>query len=301
MPSDSGHGVQGDRTLVARTRRYVMRRLITVFALIAALFVLMGCGMGSKGNQEPTPKIGTQVVPEPVSYKAPADGLYKDGNGEILVAGKTLTDKEGLLVQISEFEKKLEGISAEDTTAKEEINKGMDAKKVELESLVAFHLTSMSFSISHDENNQYHIADLAIETKEDKDVPVLGEDGQPKKKENSEEIMTKKEHYFGDLNKITLSDVVSFDPEVGLSFSFKTGEGESELLYTFKGITSEEMVEKEDRNFNRVILSGNIEISSKDEIKQYGKWSVSQEIEIPAEKPAEEAPAVPQEDTEAGK
>ena len=128
MPSDSGHGVQGDRTLVARTRRYVMRRLITVFALIAALFVLMGCGMGSKGNQEPTPKIGTQVVPEPVSYKAPADGLYKDGNGEILVAGKTLTDKEGLLVQISEFEKKLEGISAEDTTAKEEINKGKALK-----------------------------------------------------------------------------------------------------------------------------------------------------------------------------
>lgn len=248
---------------------------------MAALFVLMGCGMGSKVNQEMGGSLQPQGnLSEEIIYTL-ITGNYSGTLGEVYVADakpediQKLLDGRKLNEELASLQKKIDGVTAEDqTTVVADVQKDIDLHSEalksfdmnELEKLVDFRLSSMNFSISQDEkdSNVYHMNDLNIKTSLDKPA-VIAEDGT---------VVTEAEYKFGNI----ASTDVKFDSKTGFSFSFTLGEGESALLYTFKGIPSDK------------ILKGTIEVSIKDEIHQGGNFEVSL-IEEP--KAEEAAPVVP--------
>ncbi len=173
-----------------------MRRLITVFALIAALFILMGCGMGSKENLEQ----GTPVVPgvnlpstpstsdaktEVIQVFTLFSGIYngknsgemytadskKEDRDELFSARKAQEEKDGLSGQMTELEIKL----ADDSVKKTEhdialIQGDLDVMKKHLEELNKAGEGKRSVSELEKLVIAYHITSLnfAIEMKEGK-------------------------------------------------------------------------------------------------------------------------------------
>src|SRR3989338_5276716 len=97
-----------------------MRRLITVFALIAALFILMGCGVGSKNSLEqgaPVDPRTSDATTEVIQVFTLFSGMYNGKGGEIYksdaakedieelyAARKHKQDRELLVTKISDLE-----------------------------------------------------------------------------------------------------------------------------------------------------------------------------------------------------
>ncbi|MBI3018560.1 MAG: hypothetical protein HYY61_01520 [Deltaproteobacteria bacterium] len=281
-----------------------MRRLITVFALIAALFILMGCGMGSKNSLEqgaPVDPRTSDVTTEVIQVFTLFSGMYNGKSGEIYksdaskedieelyAARKHKEEKDKLSAQISDLENKLPDDSVHAIAlvielevmkkSLEDLEKSREDKKSleDLELLVAYHLTSLSFAIEMKEGKP-EIDQLAIETAEDVEETI--------KVPGDEEGTTKEEkrmkRLFGDVIKVELNKEVTFDPSTGvLSFSFTGTQEDQVLIYTFEGKTSDQLVEKDEQKIREVSLSGEVKISEKDsEMLVIGNWGVSQSID----------------------
>ena len=287
-----------------------MRRLITVFALIAALFILMGCGMGSKENIEqgaPVPSVdpktsdgGTEVLPTFTLFSGIYSGkdsgeIYRSDATELFAARQYEQEKELLVAQIEKL-KAAESPDSEELKGLEnslqDLDKSREGKKSleELEKeLVAYHLESVSFEITMNEG-KHGIDHLVITTKEDlkEMVDVPGDtEGETKKEERVKRV-------FGDIIKMELNKEITFDSHTGLlSFSFIGIEGENSLIYTFEAKTSDKLVEKDEQKIREVSLSGEIKNSVKDkpEMLVVGNWDVSQSIidETPKKEELKEA------------
>lgn len=281
-----------------------MRRLITVFALIAALFILMGCGMGSKENLEQgTPGIPSidprtsDVKTEVIQVFTLFSGMYNGKNSgeiyktdakkedieELYAARKHKEEKDKLDAQISELEK--QSPDSEELKGLKESREALDKSRADkqsledLEKLVAYHLTSLSFAIEMKEGKP-EVSQLAIETAEDVEetVSVPGdEEGTTKEEKRMNRV-------FGN---VKLQKEVQFDSSTGvLSFSFAIEVADVELIYTFEGKTSDKLVEKDEQKIREVSISGEIKISDtgvsekdKPEMLVIGNWGVSQNID----------------------
>ncbi len=275
-----------------------MRRLITVFALIAALFILMGCGMGSKQSLEqgaPVPSVnptisdvGTEVLPISTLFAGMYSGkdsgeIYKldakkEDIEELNVARKFKQDRELLIAQIEKM--KTDSPESEELKGLEsslvDLDKSREGKQSleDLEKLVAYHLTSVKFEVKMNEGKP-EVDQLAIETAEDIEVTVSvpgDEEGTTKEEKRMNRV-------FGNAK---LQKEIKFDSSTGvLSFSFAIEVADAELVYTFEGKTSDKLVDKDEKKIREVSISGDIKISQGDkpEMLVIGNWGVSQSID----------------------
>lgn len=249
-----------------------MKRLITVFALIAALVVLMGCGRKS-GREEAKPSV-QQTEISTLSLMA---GDYA-GKGEIFNEG--VTDEKVALLQgarmkrddlskrLSDLKAEIDkldekdALKAEKSTELEKLAKEsaeQDAYVGHLEGgMIALRLDALKFTIAQNEDKSYLISNLNIVT--DKDESVKEEDGK----------VNHVHPYFGNetaLIHLSLNDKVEFDGKTGaFSFSFVRSERLDNIwdvkTYSFKG------------NMKESQLSGAIEVILGEKMIQPGTFSV---------------------------
>ena len=295
-----------------------MRRLITVFALIAALFILMGCGMGSKESLEqgaPVPSldprtsdVGTEVHPIFTLFSGMYSGknsgeIYtfdakKEDIAELYAARQHEKEKELLTAKISDLEKKLADDAVEKTehdkaliegnlkvmkSSLEELNKsreGKESREALDKKVVAYHLNSFKFAIEMKEGKP-EVSQLVIETAEDieETVSVPGDtEGTTKEEKRMNRV-------FGNAK---LQKEVKFDSNTGaFSFSFSIEVADANLVYTFEGKTSDQLIEKDEKKIREVSISGEIKISQgeKSEMVVIGNGSVYQSIDETPKKP----------------
>lgn len=222
-----------------------MKRLITVFALAAALFVLMGCGSGSKSRQTvETPKN------EVTSYVMPAMGEYH-GSGYIkaddLETEAELTEAAASLVvvtlQSNYLSKEInadyfyalstdqkEAMLANEVALKEQ-SATLEAEVAELEEfLIDFRMASIKFSLSADEESgELTLSNLVIDSDLDYSEIVTDENG---------EDISRTVRHFGDV--IELNDnSLQYNDETGM-FSFSFNHVDDQVTFAFVGREVEE-------------------------------------------------------------
>ena len=165
----------------------------------------------------------------------------------------------------------------------EELNKsreGKESREALDKKVVAYHLNSFKFAIEMKEGKP-EVSQLVIETAEDieETVSVPGDtEGTTKEEKRMNRV-------FGNAK---LQKEVKFDSSTGaLSFSFSIEVADANLVYTFEGKTSDQLVEKDDKKIRDVSISGDIKISQgeKSEMVVIGNGSVSQSIDETPKKP----------------
>src|SRR3989338_5285166 len=291
-----------------------MRRLITVFALAAALFVLMGCGMDSKNVDE---------TKDPQLFSI-SMGSFSSGKGHLAKNDSALeaevASKQAELAQVSAELSTFDGIAEEELSEEAKaLRDELNGKKTAIEGekkdkevqLHVLDITSMGFSLNQDEaTGVISLSNLRLETSKDvthyvqeykKDETsgefVLDENGNKislgdKLDENKNPIVESVERYFGD--SITLDDngAVEWDKFTGsVSFSYT----HNEKIYSFQGNVSS--IKIEDRDASK--LNGVIHVIDQEGmLLEKGLWEVIQELPVieetvdaPADEPAAPADA----------
>ena len=263
-----------------------MRRLITVFALIAALFVLMGCGVGSKESLEqgaPVPSVEPKVnveaeslptftllsgmysgknsgviyatnAPENIEAELKDARQYEQGRKQLVAKMRDLekdlsddSEKTDIKVALIEKELKVNGEALEALDKSREDKKDLE----ELENFIAYHLDSIRFEITMSEEGKPQVGQLSMKTEED----VEHEEDIQKTDVVLDGTRTYTEHVFGNMIKVELNKA-TFDPSTGLlSFSFFGTYGEKTHLYALEVKISDQLMKEGEQEFREITFT----------------------------------------------
>ncbi len=270
-----------------------MRRLITVFALIAALFVLMGCGTGSKGSVE------SARTYDLVSGNYSGDNglLYSTADQDKINAYKatlneSLAKKDLLAEQMVTLQTELKVLTEKDpvlpedkTQEQSDLQKMIDDHSVSITKMqgemIDLGINKIGFAINWDEKtSKYSISDLKIETSKDHDIYKLDENGKEELDKDGNKIVIGRDFFFGENKDIQFNGELNFDPKSGdFSFSFTRGKDTELVTYAFKGHAYDPVDMKDKEGYKAVELKGSIEVSKiseeKSVVTQSGEWGVS--------------------------
>lgn len=287
-----------------------MKRLITVFALAAALFALMGCGTGSKENKkQPSLLQPAKIFSLPIGTYQGSESYITDLNPEkesklamskdqLKAVSQTLVSVQALLPAEAETEGLKGAANATHTdlavslkASRDQLSQDITDLEIELKALL---ITSMGFSISKDvKSGLYKISGLQLKTDQDKLVYRLDKRGEGIELDRlGRPIVERDDRFFGhneeDIawnNRLDNGGTVSFDEKTGnVSFSFDVDQEKKKYTYHAQFLFSGRVVEEA----GVTVLQGEIRVLDYGyNLMKRGSWRVSLQpvVEKKAEAP----------------